>query len=195
MLGSGVLILTFCPANARTRGFRRTPPSASWDPLSSSSSALSTWCPMLRRPVNGTKKTRNSALKPPRSGLQNSHTPASDQETGAPSLRGYSKSGSGEALRIPASLQKPLNCCAAAKRRDGPQRIHGPHHDQRDKKTETALRGGLSEVQSRCFDQAARAAAFRFLRLAIKPIKPRPPAKSGKVAGSGVGATGTPLPA
>jgi hypothetical protein len=39
----------------------------------------------------------------------------------------------------------------------------------------------------RCFDQAAAsAAAFRFLRQPSKPNAPRPEAKSGRAAGSGV---------
>ena len=43
-------------------------------------------------------------------------------------------------------------------------------------------------IRCRRRPQAARAAAFRFLRPARKPTKPRPPAKSGSAAGKGVAA-------
>jgi hypothetical protein len=58
-------------------------------------------------------------------------------------------------------------------------------------KRKTASRGGLSEVRSGVFDQAAASAEafFRFLRQPNRPNAPRPLAKSGRAAGSGVADT------
>ena len=44
----------------------------------------------------------------------------------------------------------------------------------------------VSPKSNRCFDQAANAAAFRFLRQPTRPNAPRPLAKSGRAAGRGV---------
>src|SRR5690242_15519930 len=46
--------------------------------------------------------------------------------------------------------------------------------------------GGLSEFRSVSLDHAARAAAFFFLHQPSRPNPPRPLAKSGSAAGSGV---------
>jgi hypothetical protein len=51
-------------------------------------------------------------------------------------------------------------------------------------------RGGLSPNSAADLDQAARDASFFFLRQPSKPMAPRPPAKSGRAAGSGVELTG-----
>ena len=46
---------------------------------------------------------------------------------------------------------------------------------------------GFSYLSDVADDQAAMTAAFRFLRQPKNPIAPRPLAKSGRAAGSGVG--------
>jgi hypothetical protein len=53
-------------------------------------------------------------------------------------------------------------------------------------KEKDRLRGGLSEIQSEYLIDYATATAFRFLRRASSPNAPKPVAKSGKAAGSGV---------
>lgn len=62
-------------------------------------------------------------------------------------------------------------------------------------KGKTASRVAVSRNPARCFDQAAAAAAtfFRLLRQPIRPIAPRPAAKSGNVPGRGVGLGSLPL--
>ena len=55
-------------------------------------------------------------------------------------------------------------------------------HIQKDRQLRRSLRNSI-----RCLDQAAGAAAFRFLRQPSRPNAPRPVAKSGRAAGSGVG--------
>src|SRR6185437_11630976 len=65
------------------------------------------------------------------------------------------------------------------------QRTHALQYDRCKKKGRQ--RCGLSEIRSGIFDQAAIAAdAFRFLRQPSRPNAPRPVAKSGSAAGSGV---------
>ena len=55
-------------------------------------------------------------------------------------------------------------------------------------KTPSFARGSVGHVQ---IDQAA---CFRFLRQPSRPNAPKPVAKSGSAAGSGVSATATPVP-
>ena len=60
-------------------------------------------------------------------------------------------------------------------------------------RTERPPTGAVLRNSNRCFDQAA-ASAFRFLRQPSRPNAPRPQAKSGSAAGSGVASIGVIVP-
>ncbi len=68
---------------------------------------------------------------------------------------------------------------------DGQKRTHALQHEciQKDRQLRRSPR---KPVSGGFFDQAASAAAFRFLRQPSRPIAPRPVAKSGSAAGNGV---------
>src|SRR5208283_102818 len=84
----------------------------------------------------------------------------------------------------PLFIQSLPNRCIATSDVQGHNRTHALQHD-RDKKKDRQLRRSLRNP-IRCFAQAASAAAFRYLRQPSRPIAPRPVAKSGSAAGSGV---------
>jgi hypothetical protein len=71
------------------------------------------------------------------------------------------------------------------------RRCHNRTHAPQNKRKQKDRLAAVSAKPTRCFDQAAAVAALflRFLRLARKPIAPRPEANSGSAAGMGVALT------
>jgi hypothetical protein len=83
-----------------------------------------------------------------------------------------------------ASLQKVLNSCTAVKRREGPSNRHS--RARVAVKTNGRSQWASDAPLDALFVQATTACAFRFLRHPNRPNAPRPVAKSGNAAGSGV---------
>ena len=86
----------------------------------------------------------------------------------------------------------PRFCSAAnaAMCHSRPNALEHERHKKKDRQPRRSLQNSIG-----CFDQAAIAAAFRFLRQPSKPNAPRPEAKSGSAAGRGVADAGAlPIP-